>query len=60
MIIALESVHETQELVSGRQVYQGIYLREWITVFWARLIEIHEINAHSPLSVRLLDLNHIC
>ena len=60
MIIALESVHETQELVSGRQVYQGIYLREWIAVFWARPIEIREINAHPLLSVRLLDHDHVC
>ena len=60
MIIAWESVHETQELVSGRRVYQGIYPREGIAVFWARPIEIREIDAHPPLSIRFFDHDHIC
>ena len=37
-----------------------IYLREWIVVFRASLIEVLEVYAHLPLSIGLLDHDDIC
>ena len=59
-MIALESIQETYPRVADSSVYQLIYLghREWI--FRVSLIQIHEINAHSPLSILFLYHYRVC
>ena len=49
LMITLESIQETHPKMADSSVYQLIYLghRKWI--FRASLIQIREINAHSPL-----------
>ena len=45
--------------MSSRRVYQSIYPREGVVVFWARPVEVCEIDAHSPLLVSLLDHDYV-
>ena len=59
-MITLESIQETHLRMADSSVYQLIYLgyREWI--FRASLIQIREINAHSPLPTLLLYYYCVC
>ena len=45
--------------MSSRRVYQSIYPREGVAVFWARPVEVREIDAHSPLPISLLNHDYI-
>ena len=60
LMIALESIQETHLTMADRSVYQLIYLghREWI--FRVSLIQIREINAHSPLPTFFLYHYRVC
>ena len=57
---SLESIQETHPRMADSSVYQLIYLghREWI--LRASLIQIHEINAHSPLPTLFLYYYRVC
>ena len=59
-MITLESIQETHLMMADSSVYQLIYLghREWI--FRANLIQIREINAHSPLPIIFLYYYRVC
>ena len=59
-MITLEGIQETHPRMADSSVYQLIYLgyREWI--FRANLIQIREINAHSPLPILFLYYYHVC
>ena len=60
LMIALESIQETHPRMADSSVYQLIYLghREWI--FRASLIQIREINTHSPLPILFLYYYRVC
>ena len=60
LIVTRKSIHKAQKLMSYGRVYQGIYPWEWVTIFWAGSVEIHEINAHPPFSIGLFNHNHVC
>ena len=34
-------------------------MREWVTVLWARLVEIREVDAYAPFAVFLFDDNRV-
>ena len=55
LVIARESVHEAQKLVSC-----GIYPREWTIVFGASLIEVHKVYAHPSFSIGLFNHDEVC
>ena len=60
LMITLESIQETHPRMTDSSVYQLIYLghREWI--LRASLIQICEINAHSPLPTLFLYYYRVC
>ena len=60
LMITLESIQETHPRMADSSVYQLIYLghREWILK--ASLIQIREINAHSPLPTLFLYYYRVC
>lgn len=40
-------------------VNEEVYTREGQAVLWASLVEIGEIDAHSPLFIRLFDQDNV-
>ena len=34
-------------------------MREWVTVLWARLVEVREVDAYAPFAVFLFDDNRV-
>ena len=60
LMLALESIQETHPGMADNSVYQLIYLRHREWIFRASLIQICEINAHSPLPTLFLYHYHVC
>ena len=58
LIIAQESVHET-ELVTSSCVHYEVDPRQGKAIFRESPVNIGKVNAKSPLSICLLDENHI-
>jgi hypothetical protein len=52
-------IYEGQQVAPGGGVYNLIYAREWIRVFWTCLIEIGVVDAHPKLPVSLRDDDRI-
>ena len=59
MIITRESVHEAEELVASSGVHYEVDPGQGKAIFRASPISIGKGNAESPLSICLLDENHI-
>ena len=59
MIITQESVHEAEELVASSGVHYEVNPGQRKAIFWASPVNIGKVNAESPLSICLLDENHI-
>ena len=59
LIITRESVHEAEELVASNGVHCEVDLGKGKAIFQASLVNIGKVNAESPLSISLLDENHI-
>ena len=59
LIIARESVHEAEELVSSSGVHYEVDSGQGKAIFRASPVNIGKINADSPFSICLLDENHI-
>ena len=45
--------------MASRRVHKEGDVREWIVVFWAWLIQVNEVYAHSPLTVRFFYHDHV-
>jgi hypothetical protein len=52
-------IYERQQVAPGGRVYNLIYSRKWIGVFWTCLIEIGVVDAHPKLPVSLWDYDWI-
>ena len=58
-VVPEKGIHETQQGVPSRGVYQLINLWQRIAVFRVSLVQIREVHTHSPCPVGLLHQNHI-
>jgi hypothetical protein len=52
-------IYEGQQVTPGGGVYNLIYSRKWIRVFWTCLIKIGVVDAHPKLPVSLWDDDRI-
>jgi hypothetical protein len=52
-------IYEGQQVTPEGGVYNLIYSRKWIGVFWTYLIEIGVVDAHPKLPVSLWDYDRI-
>jgi hypothetical protein len=48
-------IYEGQQITPGGGVYNLVYTREWIKIFWTCLIKIGVVDAHAKLPVSLRD-----
>ena len=53
LVVPREGVQETQHLAAGRAIYQGVDAGQRVRVLRARLIQVREVHAYPPFSVRL-------
>jgi hypothetical protein len=52
-------IYEGQQVTPGGGVYNLIYPRKWIRIFWTCLIKIGVVNAHPKLPISLWDDDRI-
>jgi hypothetical protein len=52
-------IYEGQQVTPGGGIYNLIYSRKWIGVFWTCLIEVGVVDAHLKLPVSLQDDDRI-
>ena len=55
LVVAGEGIHKTKEFMAGCGVYDEVDLRQRETVFWARFVDVREVDAESPLVVFFFD-----
>ena len=55
MVVAEESIHETEEFMASCGVYYEVDLWQRETIFWACSVDVGEVNAESPLVVLFFD-----
>jgi hypothetical protein len=48
-------IYEGQQITPGGEVYNLVYTRKWIRIFWTCLIKIGVVDAHPKLAVCLRD-----
>ena len=51
LVVAGESIHETEEFMAGCGIYDEVDSRQRETILWACSVDVGEVNAESPLSV---------
>ena len=54
LVVARESIHKTEEFMAGCCIYDEVDSRQRETILWACSVEVGEVNAESPLTVRFL------
>lgn len=59
LVVPREGIHEVKGLVPHRLVYQCVDPREGEAIFWARLVKVGEVDAHSPLFAQLSYHYHV-
>ena len=59
LIITRESVHEAEELVASSGIHYEVDPGQGKAIFRASPVNIDKVNAESPLTICLLDENHI-
>jgi hypothetical protein len=52
-------IYEGQQIIPGGGVYNLVYARKWIRVFWTCLIKIGVVDAHPKLPVCLRDHDRV-
>ena len=55
LVVAEESVHETEELMAGCGIYDEIDSWQRETIFWACSVDVSEVDAEFPLAFRFFD-----
>ena len=60
LMIPLKGVQKAHPRVSVCGIYQLVNLRYRKRVFWACLVQIHEIYTNPPLAILLLHYHGIC
>ena len=59
LVISRESVHEVEKVVANRGVHYKVDPRYGKAIFWTGSVDIGEVNAESPFSIRLFDEDYI-
>ena len=55
MVVAGESIHETEEFMADYDIYNEVDSWQMEFIFWACSVDVSEVDAESPLSVCLFD-----
>ena len=55
LVVAGESIHEAEEFMAGCGIYYEVDQRKRETIFRACSVDVNEIDAESPFSVRFFD-----
>ena len=55
LVVAGEGIHKTEEFMAGSGIHDEVDSRQRETVFWACSVDVSEVDAESPLSVRFFD-----
>ena len=55
LVVAEEGMHKSEEFMASRGVYDEVDPRQRETVFWARSVNVSEVDAKSPLAVCFFD-----
>ena len=45
--------------MASRRVHEEVDVREWITILWACLVQVSEVDVYSPLAVCFFDHDYI-
>ena len=51
LVVAEESIHETEEFMAGCGIYNEVDPWQRETIFWACSVDVSEVDAESPLAV---------
>lgn len=57
LVISLRCIHHAQHLRTRRRVGQLVDSWKGVMIFWTCLVQVTEVNAHSPFVLGLLDLD---
>ena len=55
LVVAGESIHETDEFMAGCGIYYEVDPWQRETIFWACSVDVSEVDAESPFSIRFFD-----
>ena len=55
LVIAGEGIHKNEEFMDGRDIHDEVNSRQRETIFWARFVDVSEVDAESPLAVCFFD-----
>ena len=55
LIVAGEGIHKTEEFIASSGIYDEADSRQREIVFWARSVDVSEVDAESPLAVCFFD-----
>ena len=55
LVVAREGIHETEEFMADCAIHYKVDLWQRETIFWACSVDVSEVDAESPLSVRFFD-----
>ena len=55
LVVAGESIHETEEFMAGCGIYYEVDSWQRETIFWACSVDVSEVDAESPLAVRFFE-----
>ena len=59
MVVAGESIHKTEEFMADCCIYDEVDSRQRETILWACSVEVSEVDAESPLTVRFFDEDNV-
>jgi hypothetical protein len=59
LVISREAIQQRHNRSFSRRVHNLVHSWQCIVVFWCGLVEISEIDAHSPLAVLFLDRHRV-
>ena len=59
LVVAGESIHEAEHLMTGRGINQQIYAGQRIAVFGASSVQVRVIDTKSPFAIVLADEDHV-
>ena len=55
LVVAGESIHKTEEFMSGCGIYDEVDSWQRETIIWACFVDVSEVDVESPLVIRFFD-----
>ena len=55
LVVAEESIHETEEFMAGCDIYDEVDSWQRETILWACSVDISEVDAETPFVVHFFD-----